>query len=308
MVKCAACAKFMAAKGGETSCPKCSKGLAPVGDTAGKQASPTGHLLDSHDIVAEIRAQFDGMKAEMLLEFQSFKEELRGLRTEVLQLKSDLASIRTDMTFCMSKVAVLEARTAEMETYLTESDIGTTGELEQAVSELKMACNDREQESLFNEVEITGIPEHRGENLLHLIPLLAEKIGVPFQEHDINSIDRLGSPMQENSVGPRKIVIRFTRRITRNTFLQKARQRRGLITSAELGLEGPPAPLYFNERLTRLNRQLFAKARGECRHHQWRYCWIKSGRIYLRKDEGSQVSRIRVEKDLSVLFQDSPKM
>ncbi|KOB72033.1 Zinc finger DNA binding protein [Operophtera brumata] len=103
------------------------------------------------------------------------------------------------MTFCMSKVAVLEARTAEMETYLTESDIGTTGELEQAVSELKMACNDREQESLYNEVEITGIPEHRGENLLHLIPLLAEKIGVPFQEHDINSIDRLGSHTPHNS-------------------------------------------------------------------------------------------------------------
>ncbi|KOB76071.1 Zinc finger DNA binding protein [Operophtera brumata] len=68
----------------------------------------------------------------------------------------------------------------------------------------------------------------------------------------------------------------------------KARQRRGLITSAELGLEGPPAPLYFNERLTRLNRQLFAKAREECRHHKWKYCWIKSGRIYLRKEQDSQ--------------------
>ncbi|KOB69564.1 Zinc finger DNA binding protein [Operophtera brumata] len=249
------------------------------------------------------------MKAEMLLEFKSFKEELRGLRIEVLQLKSDLAGIRTDMTCCISKVTVLEARTAEMEMYLTESDIGTTGELEQAVSELKMACNDREQESLHNEVEITGIPEHRGENLLHLIPLLAEKIGVPFQEHDIDSIDRLGAPMQEHSVSPvrpRKVVIHFTRRTTRNAFLQKARQRRGLITSAELGLEGPPAPLYFNERLTRLNRQLFAKAREECRHHKWKYCWIKSGRIYLRKEQDSQVCRIRVEKDLSAVFQDPP--
>ncbi|KOB76829.1 Uncharacterized protein OBRU01_05049, partial [Operophtera brumata] len=66
---------------------------------------------------------------------------------------------------------------------------------------------------------------------------------------------------------------------------------RGL-TSTELGLEEPPARLFLNERLTRLNRLLFAKAREACQHHKWRYCWTKGGRIYLREEEGLPANRM----------------
>ncbi|KOB68154.1 Zinc finger DNA binding protein [Operophtera brumata] len=92
---------------------------------------------------------------------------------------------------------------------------------------------------------------------------------MPLDERDIVSVERVGatkiSQEESTSTGtmrPRRVVFRFTRRTTRDALLQKARERRGL-TSAELGLEGAPLHVFFNERLTRLNRLLSAKARED---------------------------------------------
>ncbi|KOB77970.1 Zinc finger DNA binding protein [Operophtera brumata] len=271
---------------------------------AGKQASLDSASSHAADIVIEVRAQFEDMKAEMRLEFKSFKEEMRSLRSELCAMKTDLAVVKADMISCENKVTELGDRTTDIENFLSGNPI--VGNLEQTVKELKMALNTCEQESLLNDVEVTGLPEIKGENLLGLIPLLSTKIGVPFDDREIISIVRSGPNLsQENSASPlrpRKIVVRFNRRITRDKCIQRARQLSRGLTSVELGLEGPPARLYFNERLTRINRQLFAKAREQCRHHQWRYCWTKGGRIYLRKEEGSSVVHVLVEEDIAKNF------
>ncbi|KOB63316.1 Zinc finger DNA binding protein [Operophtera brumata] len=281
MVKCVACAKYMSAKDGVT-CPKCSTsthrecvGGFPVGapinskwrcvdchpkmpkgrhpgtpimqdinlptDGAHPECEPV-----SRDAVAcilvEMRAQFESMKADLLLEFQSFKDELREIRPALGELKKDQTALKTDLNICVSKVSNLKNITTDLENYLGDKR---------------------------NTVTVTT------------------NIGVTLEEREIVSIERSGASqvLQKDTtlnVWPRKVVIRFSSRITRDTCLQRARERRGL-TSADLGLEGPPARLFINERLTKLNRQLFAKAKEESRHHQWRYCWAKNGRIYLRK-------------------------
>ncbi|KOB72021.1 Zinc finger DNA binding protein [Operophtera brumata] len=344
MVKCAACAKFMSVNDG-VKCPKCASashrecvGLSvgavisgkwrcglcrPVTPRARDPATPIQDNLCTasgspvceptdgvtQGIIAEMRSQFIDMKAELTKEFKSFKTEMRELRSSVYELKSNIAGIRTDLIISINNVTAIETRMTELENAFKMNDFGTVSKLEQTVSDLKTTLNDREQESLLNDVEITGLPEQKGENLANLIPFIASRMDMPLDERDIVSVERVGatkiSQEESTSTGtmrPRRVVFRFTRRTTRDALLQKARERRGL-TSAELGLEGAPLRVFFNERLTRLNRLLSAKAREECRLHNWRYCWTKGGRIYLRKEHGLSAFRIHSNDELQAVFQ-----
>ncbi|KOB75331.1 Zinc finger DNA binding protein [Operophtera brumata] len=282
MVKCAACAKFMSVNDG-VKCPKCASasyrdcvGLSvgavisgkwrcglcqPITPRARDPAIPTKDNLctaSGSPVCEPTDCVTQGIIAEMRSQFIDMKAELA----------KEFKSFKDEMR-----------------------------KLEQTVSNLKATLNDREQEFFLNDVEITGLPEQKGEILANLISLIASKMDMPLDERDIVFVERVGATKisQEESTStvtmrPRRVVFRFTRRTTRDALLQKARERRGL-TSAELGLEGALLRVFFNERLTRSNRLLSAKAREECRLHNWRYCWTKGGRIYLRKEHGLQAIR-----------------
>ncbi|KAJ2937097.1 hypothetical protein O0L34_g16891 [Tuta absoluta] len=61
--------------------------------------------------------------------------------------------------------------------------------------------------------------------------------------------------------------------------------------------------IYFNERLSALNRKLFRKARKRSKIHNFKHCWVRNGVIYVRKftntkDRKCQAFSIRCEDDL----------
>ncbi|VVC87859.1 unnamed protein product, partial [Leptidea sinapis] len=96
---------------------------------------------------------------------------------------------------------------------------------------------------------------------------------------------------------PRPLIVRLTRRETRDALLTAARVRRGLNTEG-LQLPGPTRSLYINERLSGYNRYLFQKARLLASELKFKYVWIRDGKIYVRQEQGKERSRIREESDL----------
>lgn len=176
----------------------------------------------------------------------------------------------------------------------------------ETIAQLKADINDKDQDSLLNDLEISGVPEQKGENVLHIIATLGQKLGVSLNEQDLVSAVRMGRfPGSESvqSPRPRLIVVRLARRAARDQLLQAARVRRGATTEG-VDIPGPPRRFYINERLTRLNRQLFQKARELKDHHNWRFVWTRDGRIYARQHSGVDVPRhrIRTETDLARVF------
>ncbi|KAL4714651.1 hypothetical protein ACJJTC_004641 [Scirpophaga incertulas] len=181
--------------------------------------------------------------------------------------------------------------------------------MEEAVSDLKFQLNEREQDLLANDLEITGVPEKKGENLLNLSSILAIKLGVTFDERNIVHLERLG-PVRRNRVEgsdgdserrSRTIAIRFARRATRDQWVRAARVRRSLDTNI-LELPGPPTNIYINERLSRYKRHLFFLARQAAKNKNWRFVWTRNGQIFARKAEGNGSIYIRTEKDVEKIF------
>lgn len=143
----------------------------------------------------------------------------------------------------------------------------------------------QEQLNLKNEIEIIGVPEQGSENLTHVVLTASKKLGVDLQECDIDEVRRAG-PKRPNPSAPaasktRPVVVKFLRKARRDEVLAAAKVRRNL--TSEHIVYGTTASIYFNERLTPSNRQLFREARMRAKLHNFSFCWIRNGNVYVRK-------------------------
>ncbi|XP_063374286.1 uncharacterized protein LOC134661983 [Cydia amplana] len=253
-----------------------------------------------------------------------------------------LDKLTATMESISSRLTSFDERITSLETRFSDNiDTNQNNELVIEVEKLKCQINERDQELLINDLEITGVPETTNENKLHLITLIGQKVGVAVSEHDVMSVTRVGvrravpaqkihsgansadessslceaTPEGPGAAGPppesdstssvimtsRPLVVRFVRRDQRDQLLRAARVRR-VIDTTGLGFTGKPSRVYINERLTAANRQLFYKTRMEARRLQWRAPWTTRGNIFVRRDAGHSAIKIRSEADIGRVF------
>lgn len=56
--------------------------------------------------------------------------------------------------------------------------------------------------------------------------------------------------------------------------------------------------VYFNENLTRANRELFWMARSKAKEVKFKYVWVKGGKLFAKKEQGSALVRVNKVNDL----------
>ncbi|XP_026323177.1 uncharacterized protein LOC113232621 [Hyposmocoma kahamanoa] len=178
------------------------------------------------------------------------REELKGLHQDLFELRSMVRS-------CGNRLDKVEET---MQTILKERALETN------VESLQQDLNDRNQELLLNEVELSGVAEENGENPIHIALACAAKLGLQLDEHEVVGCARAVTQWRE--AGARSLVLRLTRPDTRVAMLRAARVRRNLTTEG-LGLKSEPRPFYINERLTLTNRRLLYLARQSVGRITW---------------------------------------
>ncbi|KAI8431347.1 hypothetical protein MSG28_013712 [Choristoneura fumiferana] len=277
-------------------------------DTPVKGSEQEGAGVDEPSPVQDLTREIRMFR----LDVAAMREEMAGLRRDIAEMRSSIGGFQARFEAVEERISRLEARTEE------RAADGAGDHLANTVAELKAELNDRDQDLLLGDLEISGIPEAASENGLHLVGLVARKLGVALDERDIVFAERVGAPRRsldvaegggaagDASVGaerlrPRPLVVRLARRAPRADLLRAARVRRGADT-ADFGLPGSPTRFYVNERLTRLNRSLFYSARQECRRLDWRYPWTTAGRVYVRRDRDGPAQRIRSSEDIAQVF------
>lgn len=239
-------------------------------------------------------------------DLRELRDEIREARLEFRALRDDIVDLKALMRAYGDRLAAVETRVDAMEQRLTdggsEGENRVVKEMEQTMSQLRRDLNDRDQDLLGNDIDIAGIPEERGENILHLIITCAAKIGVSLDERDVVDCTRVGAVKADDQERrPRVITVRLARRHTRDQVLGAARVRRRLTTEG-LGLRSEARNVYINERLTRFNRALFNKARELGKKLEFKYVWTRRGRIYARRCQDDAAERLRDEHDLARVF------
>lgn len=267
------------------------------------------------EIKKELNKYFDKIKSDFNKSFEFLSGQISDVKSNVDIIENRLLKLENENT---ELTAALKSLQSQAQVNTDASSLKTT------IIQLHSELNDRDQATLLNDVEITGVPEFPGESVVNIVTSTASKLGVKLDARDVVYVAREG--VARSAAGavvadgrspaagaagarPRRIVIRLARQALRNDLLHAARVRRD-VTTSDLGLpQHVPARMYINERLTRANRVLLGKAREAKRELGWRFVWTKEGRIYARRDDtpSSRAQRLRNEDDLERVFGKRPK-
>lgn len=170
--------------------------------------------------------------------------------------------------------------------------------LSKKVAELEARVEDMEQYSRLNCVEIHGIPEQKNEDVVSVVKEVGKALDMNISDSMIDACHRLGR-RTGTSGPPPGIIVKFVRRLDKDELLKKRRVKSNLSTRhMNLGVD---QPVYINEALSPARRRLFAQARQVKREKNFKFLWVRGGRIFLRKEEQAPVIQVTCQADFSRL-------
>lgn len=221
---------------------------------------------------------------ELLTELRQLRQEVTDVKQQNTEIKHQVSSISETLTQTLKEHSQ-QLRNAELE----------ISSLKNTVDHLHQQLATQQQVGLRKALEISGVAETNGENLSHILITASKKIGVELSESDIDEVARVGPKSPKTAKNhsqnqtPRPIVAKLTRKLKRDELIKSAKSRR--LTSEHL-VDGQITPVFFNERLTKENRQLFRDARVRTKEYEFRYCWVRNGGVYVRKADSKPATRI----------------
>lgn len=82
--------------------------------------------------------------------------------------------------------------------------------------------------------------------------------------------------------------------------MQRMRREKPTVTNNNNG-RNEAKRVFVNDELTQLNRYLLWKTKNKAKELQWKFVWVKDGRIMAKKEETTRIFYIRNEPDIENL-------
>lgn len=166
-------------------------------------------------------------------------------------------------------------------------------QLEDDVNELISHCDDQEQYTRRECLEIHGIPAMAGEDTNNIVTKISSLIDVTVKSEDISVSHRLPTRNRRNNDQSSPIIVRFTRRDKREELYQKRRSLKDFsINNIGLDQGQSNGKIYIQESLTQKKKELFKKCLQFKKDNSYKFIWTHFGTFYLRKQEKSPAHRI----------------
>lgn len=143
-----------------------------------------------------------------------------------------------------------------------------------------------------NNIEIHGIPELPQENIYSLLHNIGKTLDCEVQQHDIDIAHRIPST---NKSLPRPIIVKFLNRWKKNEIMV-AKKNKKMLTSS-LGFSTLDQPIFINDHLTPKTKGILRRAK-ELRNKGFKFVWSRDGKVFVRKDETSQVKTVKSIDDI----------
>ncbi|KAG7307687.1 hypothetical protein JYU34_006251 [Plutella xylostella] len=222
-------------------------------------------LVDTlrNSVMGEFKKGLDSIANEFSHSMEFLSAELKDALKKLAEAHQDIQYLKTENSALSLKVADLTSRVASAEQTARE-------------------CN----------VEIDCVPEHRNENVLEIVKQIASTVSYELTEDKIRSCYRV-SKINKDSPRPRSIVVKLPSSRCRDDLLAAVKSFNTKTPSAErlnskhVGLKGDKRLIYVSEHLSPLNKSLHAATRLAVKEKGYKYCWIRNGQIFVRKNDVS---------------------
>lgn len=229
---------------------------------------------DIYKMFLDLKSKFVEVEKNLGQSLNSCHDQLIETTASIKSQNEEIVSLRASLDKALSENAMLR---------------NTVSKLETRVEEL-------EQYSRRNAFEVYGIPKTENENVINIVMKVGEALGVPIEETQIDACHRLKAP---ESGKPPGIIVKMVRRVDTELMLKKKREKKDFSTR-HIGM-AVDSPIYVNESLTPGNRRLLGATRAARKAKNYRYLWVRNGKILLRKDDGHEVVVVKSLNDLDRL-------
>lgn len=258
-------------------------------------ATPLQEISLSQDHISnKILSAIEGLRDD----FKKQRDDLTQIKIEIKDFKAQLGHMKDSVEDCRSRISSVEDRVQLHDNKLEKMDHyeHEMALVQSEINRLKSQYNKREQWDRLNNLEIINVPEVAEENNTDTIIKIAKLAGVNLTSADIEFSSRI-TPKSTVPGRPKTIVAKLRCRLNKDRILSGIR-RKGIITTADLGMPCARVNLYVNEHLSPYYKNLFMKARELCKQHNWQFLWVRQGRIRARRMEKAPVLSISTEIDL----------
>ncbi|XP_075990193.1 uncharacterized protein LOC142985836 [Anticarsia gemmatalis] len=241
-----------------------------------------------NDNINSLRRDLESCIKEVRKEVADLRSENIDIKTQVSKLTEEVAEIKTSAQYISDQYEDFSARLK----YLEERFVD-----ERAIKTLELKIDNLEQQARQCNLELSNIPEKRGENLVTLLEDIGKKIDFAISRDDIISIHRVPHVAGTANERPKNIIAKMKTRSLRDNIISAYRLKKGL-TSTQLGIAGAPHIVYINEHLTLRRKQLYREARAAARERNHKFVWVKNATILVKRAETSRTIPIITSDDI----------
>lgn len=239
-------------------------------------------------------------KEFLIKTLESFKSEVFE---ELRKNTKEFAEFRTSLEFFSEKVdksneLMEEVRESCKKIKKENFEIKEENRvLKKSVASLEQRMRNMEQYSRQSNIEISGVPETKGENMEDLLEDVAKAVNVELKKERVVAAHRV--PTYDSSRVP-SIIVKFTTRLDRDIWIQAFREVRPL-TADKINRRFSKAKVFINEHLSPENKQLLNKTKERAKEQGYKYVWSREGKIFVRWDKGEKCIKVEGIDDLEKL-------
>lgn len=234
------------------------------------------------------------LKSDDLIDALSEEKILKALSKMMYdQIRADMNNL-IDNKLEKMKVELTTKIQETMENFVEKKSNEMSSKFQHQIDKLEDRVNQMETRFYQNELLICGhnLTNKSGSEigdkpLIESVrELIKSDLNIQLLPNDINYTYVFKNKHESSVVPP--ILVNFSSVKTKNDLLQKVRQVRKLHTKNK----NNSSPVYYNERLTKRNQQIFYQTRNMAKNKQILSTWIFKGEIYIKKDQTSAPQKI----------------
>lgn len=226
-------------------------------------------------------------------------EEQENLMISIRELAKEIKELKTSMNFYSQQYEDQRQRNEECAEEIKQLR-KVNEETQREIRFLKQQNTIKDQQSRTCNVVNVGI-QNSIEDLNsngREIKLKTDKI-ISHLDKDIKTTDYQLQALSKNKANS-PILISFAKEQHKNNLMRK-RKEKGKIKGSDCGLE-ESGLIFINDDLSKEVRELFRNARRLRHEGGFKFIWVKSGTVYARKNDGSDIYKIKCANDIENLL------
>lgn len=218
-----------------------------------------------------------------IVNLKEIKEEIREFGQSLSFLCGEFNSLESDNNLFRNEINQVRKQNELLRSELVD---------------IKARCNQLDQLFRTSNVEIQCVPENKSENLIDLVKRLAHVVNVVINENDIQYCTRIAK-LNPGSTRPRTILTKFNSPRARDTLIwgvikYNNKNVQDKLNTHDLGFtSSEKSPVFVVENLSPENKNLLAATRQRTKELQYKFIWVRGGRIFVRKSETTRKIFIR---------------